>query len=430
MSEWLFLGEQSEAGILFQFVLNQSTGRYYRFEPLATKLKGNSISLLRQDVENRRKLINEDQAILQVIGPIYNEGRCWLGWKERKGQYLFSPEAKKRRPLAEKIVDLFPLIHSYCLWHQAGLVVGRPEWTRLFIDSKGIFMLDPKSLIYLVKPFVNPPIALERSRPAEEYQNQPPGPTEDVFYLGLIIYYFLTEKTPFQLDKDWPTRAIMNGTALNPQIFLPDIPSELRQMMLSMLVPDPLQRPTSEMVREFWHDCLSVKPILLKTDCLQKPQSPIYPLKRIVFSRAVAQWAIPIGLLVVLIISITVFYMDYIKHSNLSIRPLDAAADFYRAMERVDFQTTETVATHSLTADFKLAARHRLEMVAALLSKPLFEVKEMKLTNETEKTAVVETNLTWWEWSAGGWVRRAVRLYFQKQKNQWRLLERKKSKEY
>jgi serine/threonine protein kinase len=432
LSEWLFLGEQTEAGIIFQLVINKSTGRYYRFEPLAAKLRGNLMGLLRQDVENRRNLIGENQAILGVIGPIYNVNRCWLGWKERKGQYLFSPEFKKRRPLDEKMADLFPLIHSYYLWHQAGLVVGRPEWTRLFVDNKGVFMLDPKPLGYLAKPFINPQIALERSRPPEEYQSQPLGPAGDVFYLGLIIYYYMTGETPYQLHNGWPTRAIMNGTILDPQVYFPDIPSELGQMMLSMLVPDPLQRPTSEMLREFWHNCLLVKPVLLKTECRQRSKSPAYLRKRIVFSGAIAQWALPFGLLVVLIISLTVYYLNYKKNLNLGIRPLNAAADFYRAMKRVDFQIIETTATHSLTNDFKLAARRRLEMITALLSKPLFEVERMKVTTETEKTAIVEADLIWWEWSAGGWKRRIARerLCFQKQKNKWRLLKRSKLHEH
>ncbi|NLW48847.1 MAG: hypothetical protein GXY86_16155, partial [Firmicutes bacterium] len=295
MSEWLFLGEQAEAGIIFQLVINQSTGRYYRFEPFATKLRGSLIGLLRQDIENRRNLIDEgqDQAILGVIGPIYNESRCWLGWKERKGQYLVSSELEKRRPLIEKMGALFPLICSYYLWHQAGLVVGRPEWTRLFVDNKGVFMLAPKPLGYLAKPFVNLPIALERSRPPEDYQNQPLGPAGDVFYLGLIIYYFMTGETPFQLHKGWPNRAITNGTTLDPRVYFPDIPCELTQMVLAMFNPEPLQRPTAEMIKELWGNYLSFKPILLKTECRQRSQSPVHPRKRRVLSRAVFRWALP-----------------------------------------------------------------------------------------------------------------------------------------
>lgn len=428
MSEWLFLGEQIEAGLVFQHVLNQSTGQYYRFEPIATKLRGNFAGILRQDVENRRNLVDDDQeqAIIPIIGPIFNEGCYWLGWKERNGRLLFESAIESQRPFVNVLAALYPLICSYCLWHQAGLVIGRPVWARLSIDNKGVFIPDPKILGYLARPYVNPPIALERSYAAEEYQNQPLGPAGDIFYLGLIIYYYITGKSPFPLDKDWPTKAIINGKISNPHMYSPNLPPELGRIMLSMLVPEPLQRPTAEMVKELWDDHLMIKPVLLKSDFVKKPQRQPNPPKKLFLSGTVPQWMFPFGLLVLFIISATVFYWNYQKNSNSSLRPLTAATKFYQAMGRVDFKTKDAKVSQSLTDDFKLAAKDRLEMITTLLSKPIFKVERMKLIAETQEIAIVEADLTWWAWSDGVWKRRLIRerLYFQKKKNQLYLRKR------
>lgn len=428
MSEWLFLGERTEAGLVFQQVIHQSTGQHYRFEPIATKLRGNFAGILRQEVEKRRKLVDnvQEQAIIPVIGPIFYEGRYWLGWKERNGRFLFEPAMEAQRSLGNELAALYPLICSYCLWHQAGLVVGRPVWTRLSIDNKGVFMPDPKILGYLARPYVNPPIALERSHTAEEYQNQPLGFAGDIFYLGLIIYYYLTGKFPFPLDKDWPTKGIINGAITNPHVYSPNLHPELGRMILSMLVPEPLQRPTADMVKELWDDHLIMKPILLKSDFVKKPQRPANLDNRHFLSGTVLRWVFPFGVLVSFIIAATVFYWNHKKHSNSSLRPLTAATKFYQAMGRINLSTNDAKVAQSLTDDFKLAAKHRLEMITALLSKPIFKVERMKLIAETQEIAIVEADLTWWEWSGGVWKQRLTRerLYFQKKRNQLHLRKR------
>ncbi len=431
MSEWVFLGEQIEEGISFQLVMNQSTGQYYRFEPLATKLRCNLKSILRQDVENRRNLIGEgqEQAIVPVIGPLGYEGRYWLGWNKRNGQYLFELSVKKfKRPLKSELADLFPLIRSYCLWHQAGLVVGRPEWSRLFKDGKGIFMLDPKPLHYIARPFINPPLALERCRPTEDYRNQPLGAYGDVFYLGLIIYYFITGELPFPLHNGWPTRAILNGAIIDLKVYRPDLPFDLRQTILSMLAPDPLQRPTSQIVKELWQNYLDFETVNIRPGPKKKQQKQVSLCRKPNFIKSYSQWVFPIGLIVLLIIAFLVFHPRYNgpkKRSN-TYPPLKAAASFYQEMGHLKIRDKEIETAQNLRNDFVLAAERRLEMVVALLSKPLFEVDRMKLIIETKDSAIVEADLIWWEWSAEGWLRKRVRetLHFSKTRNKLKLINR------
>lgn len=430
MSEWIFLGDQTEAGMVFQLGMDRSTGQYFRFEPLATRLRGNEVSALRQEIEGR-SLVCEDhtQAITPVVGPIFNQERYWVGWKDRNGQHLFASESKIKKPLREELVDLYPLIYSYSLWHQAGLIVGQPEWRRLSKDGKGVFMPDPKPLFYLAKPIYYLPIALERCRPSEEYLNQPLGFSGDVFYLGLIIYYYITGEVPFPLHKGWPTQAILNGEIINLQLYRPDLLAGLERLILSMLAPDPLKRPTIEIVKEFWYKYLKKDPIIAESDSKYSPKRQARLKMNHDLTKTVFQWAVPISILVLLIIGVGIFYPVFFNHTD--IHPLKAAANFYQEMERVDFHSKEAVSAQSVSGDFMLAAKSRLEMVAALLSKPLFKVDRMRLVVETPESAIVEANLIWWEWSGDGWAQRVVRekLVFQKKGKKLELKSRNRLQE-
>lgn len=430
MSEWIFLGEQTEDGMVFQLGMDRSTGQYFRFEPLATRLRGNGISELRQEIESR-SLVFEDhtQAITPVIGPLFNQDRYWVGWKDRNGQYLFAGKLKIKKPLREELADLYPLIYSYSLWHQAGLVLGRPEWRRLSKDGKGIFMPDPKPLFYLAKPHYQLPIALERCRSLEEYRNQPLGFSGDIFYLGLIIYYYITGEAPFSLRKGWPTQSIINGEITNPQLYRTDLLPQLGQLILSMLTSDPLKRPSAGVVKELWHQYLQMDPIIAKSNSKDYLKSVYYKRNHNII-KALTQWAIPVCLLLLLIIGEWVSYPAYF--SNSKIHPLKAAANYYQEMERVDLHSKEAASAHNLNGDFMLAAKKRLEMVAALLSKPLFKVDRMRLIVETAQSATVEADLIWWDWSGEGWEQRVVRekLVFQKKGKKMELKSRNRLQEY
>jgi hypothetical protein len=66
-------------------------------------------------------------------------------------------------------------------------------------------------------------------------------------------------------------------------------------------------------------------------------------------------------------------------------------------------------------------------MARALLSKPVFEVSQMRIIEETAETAIIEADLIWWEWSAAGWVRRDSheRLVYRKKGKRMELESRK-----
>ncbi len=419
MRDWIFLGEQIEAGIVFQLGLNPSTGRCYRFEPLATRLRGNLAGVLRQEIERRSLVVeNQNQGIIPVIGPIFSQDRYWIGWEDRTGRNLFATERKIRKTLREELADLYPLINSYSLWRQVGLTVGRPEWRRLSMDENGIFMLDPKLLLYLSQPCYNPPDALERCRPPEEYRNQPPECAGDVFYLGLIIYYYLTGEIPFRLRKGWPTEAILNGDVINPQLYRPKLPPGLVRVIMSMLDPEALRRPTFEEIKGIWNEYLKTDAHLVKSNSKDNLKwFSGYKMNR-GLTKTGLKWAISISVLVLAIYGISYFYPMLFNHP--SDPPLKAAANFYEGMERVDLHSKKGTTTRINNDDFGLAVKRRLDMVAVLLSKPVFEVEQMRLVDETPDKAIIEADLIWWEWSAEGWVRRNIRerLVFRKQGKQ------------
>ncbi len=427
MREWLFLGEQTEAGIVFQLGMNRATGQYFRFEPLATRLRGNNLSMLRREIDNR-SLVKKDQnqAINPVIGPLFNQDRYWLGWKGRNGQHLFETGLKNTKPLRQVLTDLFPLICSYSLWHQSGLIVGRPEWRRLSIDGNGVFMLDPKPIFYLAKPHQNLPTGLEHCRPSEEYRNQPSRFSGDLFYLGLIIFYYLTGELPFSLDKGWPNRAILNGTMVDPRLYRADLPVDLAQMLMSMLAPETIQRPTVEMVKGVWEKSLQMDGVIPKSAFKDSVQRQAYFKRDRNLTKILSQAAIPIILLVLLITGVRVANPAFLNRPK--IHPLKAATNFYQEMGQVNLHTKEATSTQSLTGDFILAAKRRLELITSLVSKPLFKVERMRLVNETRETAIIEADLIWWEWSGEGWVRRNAgeRLVFLKKGKKFELIRRSK----
>lgn len=424
MSDWVFLGEQTENGLVYQLAMNRCDGQYFRFEPVATGLRVNAASQLRQEIENRSiKESDLNLGIISVIGPIFHEGRYWLGWKDRNGQNLFSGR-KIRQTLQEELADLYPLINSYQIWRQLGLTVGRPEWRRLAIDSRGLFMLDPKAAFYLNQPCLELPITIERSRPAEEYRNQSLEYYRDLFYLGLIIYYYLTGEVPFALRKGWPTQDIVAGKVINPQIYRPKLPPGLGRLIMAMLAPEPLERPTIDVVAGLWNEYLKLGPENAKPDLNVVLPKPVSLKKETALTKALSKVALPVTILALLIIGLSIAFPRNSPRPKVS--PLKAAAHFYQEMGRVDFNNQKGDSVQISVTDFEDATKRRLEMVGALLSKPVLEVDQIRIVTETPEMAVIEADLTWWEWSAGGWTRRQGRekLVFRKQGRKLKLESR------
>lgn len=427
MSDWLFLGERIESDVLFQLAMSRRDGQYYRFEPIATKLRGNSVGPLRQELVNRSNLItaNQNQGIICANGPVFYQDRYWLGWKERSGRSLFGSERRPRKPLREELADLYPLINSYQLWRQQGITVGRPEWRRLAVDDSGLFMLDPKAAFYLTQPSVNPSLALERCRPAEEYRNLAPTCYGDLFYLGLIIYYYLTGEIPFSLRKGWPTQNILAGEIINPQLYRPKLPSGLGRLIICMLAPEPSKRPTADVVAGLWDEYSKPDRVFGKPSFNDDGSKWVKIKNKSTWRKAVSKWAIILSVLGPLTFGFSFFVPKFFKRPQVS--PLETAAHFYREMGRFSFRTQQGLSTQIVQTDFETAMKRRLEMARALLSKPVFEVSQMRIIEETAETAIIEADLIWWEWSAAGWVRRDSheRLVYRKKGKRMELESRK-----
>lgn len=424
MSDWVLLGEQAESGLVFQLGLNRHDGQCFRFEPIATRLQGTVIGVLRQEVGKRSSTgTDQNPSIITVIGPFFNQGRYWFGWKDRRGQNLFTSGRKMGKPFREELADLYPLIKSYKLWQQLGLIVGRPEWRRLLIDQDGLYMLDPKPAFYLNQPCFNPPIVLERCRPAEEYSRQPPGSSGDIFYLGLIIYYYLTGEVPFGLCRGWPTQRIIAGKVIDPRLYRPKLPRGLGRMIIAMLAPEPSGRPTLEEVEGLWNEYLKLD---LVSSVNAGFQEPVRRRTKNILTKTGPRLAIAISIsvLTLLLIGSGFLYPRVIRSSHVS--PLKAAANFYQEMGWIHFNGVKGRTVPALANDFDVAAKRRLELVNVLLSKPVFEVGQMRIVEETPVKSIVEADLIWWEWAPDGWVRRQgrERLVFRKTGKKLRLESR------
>ena len=95
-------------------------------------------------------------------------------------------------------------------------------------------------------------------------------------------------------------------------------------------------------------------------------------------------------------------------------------------MGRFNFRNHNGITTNIFKADFEAAFKRRLDTVRTLFSKPIFEVDQMQIIEEMDKTAVIGVDLIWWEWSVKGWEKRHSyeRLVYQKEGKQMKLVSR------
>ncbi|HLP57212.1 MAG TPA: protein kinase, partial [Candidatus Deferrimicrobium sp.] len=77
------------------------------------------------------------------------------------------------------------------------------------------------------------------------------SPAMDIYSLGIICYKLLTRTLPFKGDKPIETmRQIIDYIPPQPSELNPNIPPSLNELVLKMMVKDPLQRPSAQQVLE------------------------------------------------------------------------------------------------------------------------------------------------------------------------------------
>lgn len=440
----VFFDRRKEDGLEYVIGLksgiNDAAASYYRWEPLPTRLLGAEGAELRREIKAREKP-GAERGILRVSGPLYREGRIWLGWELRSGEALFSAtRCEKSGPLPLSIRQLSPLVHSYFSYHEAGLIVGTPVWGRVYLDEEGIYMPDPRSIRYLPKPALPLLPGLRGCWPPELYNGAELDSKGDLYYLGLMIYTFLTGRLPYDLERGWPTRSILQGGIIPPTVFRPELSPTLACLMTALLSPAPDGRPQAIEVKDLWdrflkepsstagRDLLSNTGYLATAvqmkDHLRKKKAYIRDAKIKCYYgifKSISKWVLPLGLTLCLLFTLM------INRRVVSTDPVVEAREFYQRLTQAHQGTQVNEA--EISREFLQAGEERRRLAAELLTRPLFEVRALNLVKTSRDDAsqvVLEAELIWWEWTGAEWGARLSRerLRLRKKDRGWQVIQR------
>ncbi len=429
MGKYIFSGESCTQGITCFSGKNLENGRIYRWEPLATRLRGDEAVNFRRKGENRaRQLpsIPQEAGVLKVEGPITYRSNTLLGWEALSGEPLFSNFPSKL-PVQERIEKLKPLLNSYRLYHSLGLIVGNPDWKRIYLGAKGIFTPDPVLLNYLASPILLLPPGLLACYPPEVYSGAPLDEKGDMFFLGLIIYLLLTANIPYPLLKGWPTEALLTGKIISPTDFCPELYPDLVQQMKKLLSPDPEERPSSEELGEFWQKAQEGV-----DDRIREVRRPPRKFSAQGIYRNVqlkGKWGrkivVTVGGFFFLLLLLTLFWRSGEKFNPTATVMLE---------EIIDRLSDPTVCGYLLPsqpeiwADLLVAKEKRWEAASLLLSYPLLEVEEVNEVRIEPNWAQLEVGLVWHLWENDRWHTRKTRemMMLEKKGSQWEIKERQK----
>lgn len=209
-------------------------------QPVIIKIykRGTLNSLLIKNMKQKVRLLQEK--IHPIIVPLLDGDYGWQGFyyvrPNIKGQTLDEIIKTSKLTLEEAENIFFEVCDALSAAHKVGIVHGALKATNVFVDEKGVKLVDfviegdvkeslpQKSLAVLQNDECLSP---------EEIAGNKAGPSSDIFAAGLVFYKMLTGLTPFSsgLDK-------LHGKAN----FSQGIPHYIRDILEKALDPDPLLR--------------------------------------------------------------------------------------------------------------------------------------------------------------------------------------------
>lgn len=430
MKNWIFLDERSEGGISYMIGKRISDNVLYRWEPLASRIHGYELAMFRQNAEKRYKLMHncsDHLGILPLEKPINHLDRVWIGWEARSGKNPFCPDYE-RPDLPQLIQDLYPLISAYEHIHYRGGIVGRPDWHRVFHDHKGFFMVDPWCRPYLQSPDFELPNGFIACRTPESYFGDPHAQAGDIFYLGLLIYYLISNHLPFALEDGWPTQAILKGEIIPITYHSPEISPSLARLLTRMLSFKKYERPSALQVKLFWKDLLSRQGYLATPDekeiNLKNYQQHI---RQVFVKRHALRWGISLAIGVFCLFSGHYLYHSFYREHPITRQMIDSLYQDHSDMITAPASSTKEP---NIFSDIISVRNQRLRLVTELLGRPVVKVEKIAIRKQTNDNAIVDVKLIWWEWRNHQWYRNHSLevLHLVQKRNKWQIQKRYKEK--
>lgn len=426
MKNWIFLDERSDNGITYMLGKQLPDGALFRWEPLASRVHGYEAAIFRQTAEKRSKIrLNQPEStgILILEKPLNHQGQLWIGWEARPGKSPFQ-SGYTQPELSKLIQNLYPLIAAYEQFHYRGLVVGRPDWRRIFLDNGSFFMVDPWCRPFLQSPDFPLPAGLSACRTPESYFGDQPAQSGDIFYLGLIIYYLISKQLPYPLEDGWPTKALLKGEITPITHYQPEVSPALARLLTRMLSVKKYQRPSALQVQLFWKD------LLTHQSYLATPSEKVIHLKKYrkdSQQQVVKKYSLRFGILlgIVLLSGLTGRFLFKAASREIPVSR-QIVEEFYQRSSDILTSTASTGQDEDVFEDIIAARNHRLKLVSELLGRPVIEVKQVTVRSQTSRLAVVEVSLDWWQWIDGVWRKETTHemLHLEKKQHRWRISRR------
>ncbi|HHT49018.1 MAG TPA: hypothetical protein GXZ98_06970 [Firmicutes bacterium] len=403
MEELTLTTGHQEDGVPVYYGHRRTEARLYRWEPLATKLRWSEAGEIRQKAAPREALRGGELCpggILPVTGPLSYQGSKFIGWEARPGEPLFTKDPALL-PWVEGLAFFAPLLSSYQRYHQQGLVVGCPDWRRVYRGEKGIFMPDPLLLAYLATPGRPLPAGLTACHPPEIYTGRPPDRRGDLFYLGLLLYLALTGHLPFPLVQGWPTEALRQGLIIPPTRYRPELPAPLCRYLVDLLAVDPEKRPAVEELIDQWPKLKTGTDLLNQ----QKKKKPCFSWEKVrIYCRLYRRRWVKNALLLGGLLFLCSWWL--VKGGERSKAPFLQAERVTALLEELaapGFPDALLPGQPELWLDLVAAKEERRTAATALLSHPVLEVKKVTLLRQEGNRGQVEVDLLWRRWQEGRW---------------------------